>query len=147
MTRGKFLILAFSVLAVALGVGYWQRGPLVAWWHVRDLAGADETTREARVRAFAPLGEDAVGPLLSALRNEDEAACRNLELGLRAAVNEWPADDPRSLRTFETIRDRFAGLSTEGKKAVLHFAAVFVGHAPHLRVAVLPCRSRRRPLP
>ncbi len=127
MTRGKFLISVLLTLVVASGVAVWQRGTLVAWWHVRDLAKADEFTRETRVDAFKPLGESAVGPLLFALRSDDVAACSNLELGLRAVVNDWKADDPRTLRTVEAIRDHFAGLSIEGKKAVLHFAAAFVG--------------------
>ena len=126
MMRGKYFLLALLTLTALAGIGFWQQGTLVAWWHVRELARADDGTREARVLAFAPLGEDAIGPLLGALRSEDEATCRNLEFGLRATARDWGADDPRALRTMEAIRDRFAVLSLEGKKSVIHFAAAFV---------------------
>ncbi len=125
MMRGKYILLALLTITALGGLGFWQRGPLVAWWHVRALVRADDDTREGRVRAFAPLGEDAIGPLLTALQSDDESTCRNLEFGLRATAHEWNASEPRTLRTMEAVRDRFAGLSSAGKNSVLHFAAAF----------------------
>jgi HEAT repeat protein len=140
MTRGKLLAFTFFILAALGGLGWWQRGAVAAWWYVRELAQADDEGRASCARVLASLGEDAVGPLLSALNSHDASACRNLELGLRAVVGDWSADDPRALRTMEAVRAAFAGLSIEGKRATLQFAAAFAGREGH---ASLPANLAR----
>jgi hypothetical protein len=122
MTRGKIL-LTLIVLASAAALGWWQRGPVLAWWQVRQLTQADDANRAGRVRSISSLGEDAVGPIVSALASADESVCRNLEIGLRAIADDWALDDARTLRTVQAVRDAFSSLSLEGKKAALRFAA------------------------
>src|SRR5436190_4845914 len=141
MTRGKILLFVLLFVTAAGGLGWRLRSPLTAWWHVRELAQADDATRAARVAAFETLGEDAIAPLLTALKNPDEMICRNIGLGLRAATGAWSADDPRLVRTLQAVRQAFASLAAEGKKASLHFGAAL---ANRLQNETLPAVLARQ---
>src|SRR5262245_62008566 len=71
--------LALLVVAGLAGVAWWQRRPVLAWYHVRQLTNAYQDNREACAKAVAELDEAALPYLLLGLQSPDAIVCANMQ--------------------------------------------------------------------
>jgi hypothetical protein len=126
MTKRRLIVGLCVILASLAGVGWWQRAPLLAWWHVKQLAQATEANRAACVDRVVALPEHAVPLLLRGLQTGDQDVCTNLEGALVALVKTWKTADARSLSVLEVLRDEFDTFSTEGKASALRTATALL---------------------
>jgi hypothetical protein len=127
-------VVAALVLMAGAAVATWQREPIQAWWHVRQLAQAEENERDAHVERVVALGEAASERLIAALRQHSETACGNVQAALVALVKLWGPEDRRALALLENLRRDFGDLSEPGAACALRVAAVLLaqgeGNAP-----------------
>jgi hypothetical protein len=131
-------VLIVVVVLLALGAAAWlERTPLLAWYYVRGLAGADEAGRDAWAERVAGLDGAALPGLLKLLGRDDDAVCANARAGLACLVRRWPPDDPRRAELAERLEERFTGFSLPGKQTALDIEGVLVG----------PDRSAEPPAP
>src|SRR3954463_2786400 len=93
LANRKSLLCLTGLLAV-VGVALWQRSALVTWYSLRQLAAADEVSREDRVGRVVARDEAAVPGLLAMLR--EPAACPNAEPALCGLAKKWGAEDARA---------------------------------------------------
>ncbi len=105
-----------ALVACVGSIGYWQRGPLEAWYHVRQLRSADEENREACAARVAALEEAALPRLLDGLYDADPEVCANLQMPLCMIAQRWGPHDPRSLRLAEQVHDQFNAFSPAGQE-------------------------------
>jgi hypothetical protein len=110
-----------SVLAGALVV-WTERVPLLAWFLVRGLAKAEETTREKWAERVTRLGEAAVPNLLDKLSSSDAAVCANIRAGLTHLSSTWPAEDARREVLVGRLGRGWDGFSAPGRSCVLKVA-------------------------
>jgi hypothetical protein len=140
----KFLIGLVVVLALAGGVVWVERAPLLAWFYLQRLAAADEANREAWVGRVAGLGESAVPGLLQLLANPTPAPCRNARAALEKLADGWGFDDPRTAELCQRMGREFAHLSPAGQQQLLTLASGWYaarGDAP-APPALMPPASR-----
>jgi HEAT repeat protein len=121
----KKLLAVTAFLGLAMGLGLWQREALLGWWHVRQLATADEVTRDDAVARLLVL-RDPSAWILGQLADADERAAANLQAGLVAVAREWGAGDPRGQRLAENLHDRFGAMPAAGKVASLRAASALL---------------------
>jgi len=119
----KFTCLAL-VISIGLGaMAWWQRGTLLAWHHVRQLAHADLESRDACARQVANLHEAALPSLLNRLSDCDHTVCGNMRIALMLMMTERGASDPRSCTVAEALCGRFVEFSPAGQEAVVQLLA------------------------
>ncbi len=116
---------ALAVALVLASAAWLGRVPLLTWYCVGKLEGADEAVREVWVERVARLGDAAVPALLACLGRDDERACGNAGAALARLAEGWGTDDPRGPDLAGRLAAAFPDLSTPGKRAALGaFAAV-----------------------
>jgi hypothetical protein len=136
----KFLIGVVVVLTL-VGVAAWvERGPLLAWFYLRQLASASEANRESWVARVASLGEEAVPGLLDTLARPTPQACSNARVAIEHLADGWGAEDPRTIDLSQALAREYSRLSPAGQRQVLLLAAGWC-NAPQGK-AVLPAASR-----
>ena len=123
MRISRRVVITVLILANLAGLGWWQRRPLLAWWHVRELMQATEANREACVNRVVVLQEAAVPRLLDGLASTDENVCTNVEAALIGLAVEWKTRDARSAPLLDEFRSRFSTLSSLGQASALRTAA------------------------
>jgi hypothetical protein len=111
--------LALLILAVVGGLAWWQRGPILARYYVRQLRGAYPDNRDEWARKVADLEEAAVPGLLDGLRDPDALVCGNMQCPLYLMARGWGRDDPRSLHLIEELHGQFGEFSPAGQERVL----------------------------
>ncbi len=117
MRRLAVWLLGFLTLLLALSaIGWWQRAPLLAWYHVRRLAAATGDDRETWISRTADLGDAAVPALIRCLRREDEQGCANARDALARLAGEA---EKRQNALASRLADPFGSFSTAGQQAVL----------------------------
>jgi hypothetical protein len=119
--------LAFSALLLVLvGFGWWQRGPLLAWYYARGLASASDTDRDVWIERLCSLDSAALPSLLACLRRENPQACANARAALVHLIDAWGNADPRCLGLAEQMAEGFPGFSASGQQAALECAIVLL---------------------
>ncbi len=124
--RSKRVVVLILFLASALGVGFWQRHTILAWWYVRQLSHATEASREACISRVLSVEGAALPRLLDALSTSAETPCRNVETGLIAIAQRQQPQDPAAARLLESLRDRFADFSSAGQASALRIATAVI---------------------
>lgn len=119
---GKRFFAIVSVLLVLAGFGWWQGGPLLAWYYVRGLAGAGDAEREVWVERVCGLDSAALPWLLACLRRENPSVCASMRSALVRLVASWSNGDPRTLHLAEDMAQGFPGFSKCGQQAALECA-------------------------
>jgi hypothetical protein len=112
------LVSLVGVVAVAIWLT-WK--PLLAWYFVRGLTGADEKNREKWVKRVAWLDCGAVPALLECLGRDDSAACANVQAALIHLTRDWGRDDPRCLDLAGQLLAKFESLSAPGRVVALEW--------------------------
>jgi hypothetical protein len=135
------LLIGVVVVLGLVGMAAWvERGPLLAWFYLRQLAAATEADREAWVNRVAGLGDDAVGGLLDSLARPEAGVCSNARAALEHLAASWGAEDPQATDLAQALAREFARLSPAGQREVLLLAASWC--TPPRGKAVLPAASR-----
>jgi hypothetical protein len=111
--------LTLLVLAGFAGLGWWQSTPMLARYHVKQLACACPEDREGCAERVAELGDIVVPYLLDGMRNADAAACANLQYPFLLMVKKWGVGDPRSEQMVERISRHFAEFSSAGQEKTI----------------------------
>ncbi len=120
-----------GVLAVLAMVVAWQRAPLLAWHHVRNLASADEERRSACVDRVVALDDAALPRLLGRLRDADVMACTNMQSALIALAKQWGPHDSRGQALAGGLRGGFEQFSLAGQGSALQvMGALFLDGEP-----------------
>jgi HEAT repeat protein len=112
-----------AVLAAVAGVGWLQRGPVLAWFYLHGLARAGEAERGRWAERVAGLGEPAVAGLIDALADPDPRVCQNTQAGLARLAADWGAADPRSVDLAGRLARAFPQFSAPGQRAALEVAS------------------------
>ena len=123
--RVKHFLLLLSLLIVLAGIGWWQRTPLLAWYYVRGLSGAENEDRETWVTRVVGLDSAAVPALLACLRRDNPQACGNVQAALVHLVAHWGSSDPRTQELAEKVTESFPGLSGSGQQSALALVIEF----------------------
>ena len=126
MRSRRFVHVILFILAILAGLGWWQRQPILAWWHVRQLKHADEASRERCVARVLAHDEHALPRLLDGLTSADENVCGNVEAALGGLAGRWKTLDPRAAALLEQLRGRFAKFSSAGQASALRAATVLL---------------------
>jgi hypothetical protein len=129
LLRNKKWVVGALVLLLGGGVVWMQRAPLLAWYYVRALAGADETGRERWVQRLEGLGEDAVPALLGCLARPEAAACANARAALARLADGWGVEDPRTVDLASRLGQWFSRYGPAGRREALELAADWVRRA------------------
>jgi HEAT repeats len=124
--RGKKLLLAVMVLAVAGGVLWWQRLPLLCRYEIYRLSQVEESELPAWVDRVVRLDEAAVPGLIGLLQSQDPQACANATRALSALGKLWGPADSRTAALAEQMTSALGSASTPGREAILewHMAAL-----------------------
>ncbi|MFO0968876.1 MAG: hypothetical protein U0793_25260 [Gemmataceae bacterium] len=122
----KSMLGALGALAVLGGLALWQKDRLLAWYHVRQLAQADDASREERVKQVVAVGQACVGGLVDRLTQGDEAVCVNMEDGLVALGLDWGRDDPRTQELLRQVHDAFTTAGVRGRVACLNVTRAII---------------------
>jgi hypothetical protein len=147
--KGKWLVLGVLLLAAA-GV-WWQRTPLLTWYHLNNLANATDADRQTYLDAVVALDAAAVPGLMEMLHRDDARVCANAEAALSALLRHWGPGDARTQDVLARVEQEFALLSAPGQQAVLEMVLVRLrpveGQPPAVYVAtagrLLPEAARR----
>ncbi len=123
--RFFFLALALVLLAGA-AVAWAERKPLLAWYYLRQLDGAEGDDARAWAERAAGL-EDVVVPDLVEMLGGDDRACANARLALDCLAARWGTEDARCVDLVERVAKAFPRLSRTGQLEALRLA---VGWAP-----------------
>ncbi len=123
---GKRFFIPVSFLLIVAGFGWWQRGPLLAWYYVHGLASATDAEREVWVERACSLDSAVVPSLLACLRRENPAACNATRAALVHLVERWGNTDPRAQSLAEQMAGGFPGFSKCGQQAALECAVVLL---------------------
>jgi hypothetical protein len=116
---GNKMVVVLLLVALAAGAAWWQRGPLLARYYVRQLCQAEAADREEWVSRVVAQDAAALPPLLERLTDADKGACENAGAALLALADNWGADDARSLTLVEQLAADFAGYTVPGKTCAL----------------------------
>src|SRR2546430_2630773 len=106
-------LLAFAGLA---GLGWSQRQPVLAWYHVRQLSFAYQENRETCANKVVELDEAAVPFLLAGLQKPDALVCGNMQFALVLLTKKWGVTDARSQRLVERLHGQFDDFSGPGQE-------------------------------
>jgi hypothetical protein len=121
-SRNFFTALLLAVLLGCGIVGWRERASILAWFYVRNLAGASETTRQRWVGRVANLGETAFPGLFECLTQSNASVCANARTALQYMSHSWGNDDPRTAELAFRLAREFGSFSTAGQKQVLELA-------------------------
>jgi hypothetical protein len=116
-------LLSFGVAGILAAVICLGWKPLLVWYFVRGLSGADEKSQEKWLKRVAWLDSSAVPALLDCLAKDDGPVCANAEAVLVYLARGWGPDDPRCLAVAEQLAARFDSLSAPGREAALNWQA------------------------
>jgi hypothetical protein len=119
----KVLAVAALLLALVVGLAWFERTTLLSWYFVRGLARADEGSRDAWVERVAGVGEAAVPNLLAHLGDADPAVCGNVRAALSRLSREWSVGDARTVALAMRCGREFNQYSPAGRRSVLELAA------------------------
>src|SRR5262245_35293157 len=122
MSRKKCLV-AIAVVAILGGVGWWQRGLVLAPYYVNKLCEAGDADRESWVTAVVGLGDAAVPRLVAVRQRPERSVCDNAGCALNALARTWSPGDERSLKLLKQVADRYASFGSAGKNVALQLAA------------------------
>lgn len=111
--------IAAAVLVLLVGAAVWQRQPMLAWYHVRQLSYAYQENREGCAKAVADLGEAALPAVLHQLRSSDAVVCANMQYALLLMVRQWGITDPRSQALADRLEGQFADCSPAGQEKIV----------------------------
>jgi hypothetical protein len=122
--------LVLVLMSLAAGAVWWQRTPLLAWYYVRGLTGADQTARDAWAKRVAGLDMAVLPRLLNCLDDANSAVCENATAGLLKLAERWDAEDDRCLDLAEDLQQRFDRFSCGGQVGVLEIMADVLRRSP-----------------
>lgn len=125
--RGKRAFVLLVLLGLIVAGLWWHADSLLAWYYVRQLAGAAQEQRDAWARRVVSLDAAAVPRLLDQLADADAQRCANIGLALAALAQQWGAEDAQGLRLLHELSRRFAGLSGSGQVEALQAAGALLG--------------------
>lgn len=114
--------LAWTLLiagVIAAGLAGWQRERLLAWYAVRGLLHADDSTRAGWIDRVAAHEQAALPQVLSAFRQPAPQACANARACVLQLSQAWQPDDPRRLHVSKQLARDFGVYSAEGQKTAL----------------------------
>jgi hypothetical protein len=98
---------------------WWQRGPILAWYHVRQLSYAYQDNCESCARRVAALEETALPGVLEALHDGDAVVCSNMQRALELMVKKWGAHDERCHQLIFRLHAEFASFRGPGQEKTL----------------------------
>jgi hypothetical protein len=136
----KFLIGTVIVLGLVGVAGWVERGPLLAWFYLRQLASAQGVNRDTWVNRVASLGEDAVPGLLDSMQRADPTPCSNARAVLDSLAASWGPDDPRTIDLSQALARQYSRLSACGQRETLRLVATWC--TPPQGKTALPVASR-----
>jgi len=136
--RNRCFLVGLPILSILAALGWWQRQPLQAWWHVRDLAHASEASREVCVARVVALDEAALPQLLDGLTTQVESACANLEAALYALAVRWQTSDSRPAALLDQLHSRFGSFSPAGQAAALRVATGLLNQSDETKPLPVP---------
>jgi hypothetical protein len=134
MARVGWRITSFWVgLVVVVGLAgsaaWVERAPLLAWYYVRQLAGATDDSRDSWEDRVACLGETAVPGLLELLVCPDANSCRNASAAMQRLAADWGPADPRTADLARELARVFGRLSRAGQQHTLSMATIWFSSA------------------
>src|SRR5260370_883194 len=118
--------LALLAVAGLPGVAWWQRRPVLAWYHVRQLTNAYQENREACAKKVAELDEAALPHVLLGLRSPDAIVCANMQCALALIAKKWGVGSPRSQQLVERICAQLDKFSPAGQEKILLLLTCFI---------------------
>jgi hypothetical protein len=124
--RATLGILA-TVVLVAGGAAWLERGPLLAWVYLRELARAGEGDRDAWADRVAGLDSAVVPALVDCLTRDDPRACANAQAALARLAERWGAADRRRGELAARLVEAFSRLSAPGKESTLKLEGAWLG--------------------
>jgi hypothetical protein len=128
-----------TALVLLAGGGAWlERGPLLAWLYLRELARAGEGDRAAWVERVAALDAVALPGLLDCLVHDDARACGNARAALARVAERWGPDDRRRGDLAARLVEAFPRLSNPGKESALALEGAWLGAGGGLPPALTP---------
>ena len=116
---GRKLWWTLLVLAGLAGIAYWQRQPVLAWYHVRQLSYAYQNNREACANKVAALEEAAWPSVFAEMRKDDAIVCGNMQYALYLMAKAWGIADPRTQQLVERLHLQYDEFSPAGREKVL----------------------------
>ena len=130
--RSKKLLglVVLAVLLASAGALWLERTPLLAWYYVRGLAGADEGNRAAWVKRVAGLDRAAWPGLLECLGRQDGQASANAEAALAQIAEAWGPTDAHWDDLAARLTDAFPRLGKAGQKSVLKLHVAWLRQSP-----------------
>jgi hypothetical protein len=132
--RRRFILFRMPILVLltlgllAAGGAWWQRGPLLTWCYLYELARAGDAERDFWAARVAGLGRAAVPGLLSCLGRPEPSACAGAEAALARMAERWGPDDPRWPELAGELADAFPRLSADGRQAALRLEAGWLAY-------------------
>jgi hypothetical protein len=119
----KYLGAFILLLLLGGGVAWVERSTLLAWFYVRQLAHATESTRDTYVHRVADLGEAAVPGLLDCLTHADPPVCANARAGLAYLAEQWGPGDSRRVEMALYMARTLGQMSPAGQQNSLELTA------------------------
>jgi hypothetical protein len=121
LLRSRKLIAALMVgaLLILTGIAWLERTPLLVFYFVHRLQGANESDRQSWVERVAALDFVAIPQLIDCLRRADPRVCANAQACLLKMVQRWGLGDLRRVQLAECLALRFATLSEQGGQMAL----------------------------
>ena len=110
---------AAAILLAAGGLLFWQHKPILAWYYVRQLAGAYPENRDGWANRAAALEEAALPRLLDGMHDADAMVCANMQYAIFLMAKKWGLNDPRTLDLVEQMHLRFRDFSSAGREKAL----------------------------
>jgi hypothetical protein len=129
--RAKGYLAGLLALVVAAAVVAWlERNPLLTWYTLHRLTGANEADREAWAEQTAALDEAAVPGLIARLTCPEEGVCANIEAAVLHLATRWGTQDERTARFSGFLADGFPRMSAPGRRVVLRAQAAWLSQCP-----------------
>jgi hypothetical protein len=133
------LILGGLLLLVALaaGVAWVERTPLLSWYYLRGLTRADDKDVSFWQQRLVALDATAVRGLINCLRHNDPRACNRAGACLIEICTGRAANDPGHLRLAVELARAFPTLSTSGQTTALEVETSLMSTAEGQSLAAL----------
>lgn len=128
--KSRTILMGVGALLLVLGGLAWlERGPLLAWYYLRQLSTAPEANREAWAARVAGLGEAALPGLVELLGRADAQACGNARLALERLAQTWGPDDARVVTIAQDLGRALSHFNAPGQREALALATGWLSAA------------------
>src|SRR5450755_4448144 len=125
--------LVVVLILIGGGLTWIQRGPILSWYYLRQLAKADDGEQAVWVNRVVGIGEHAVPDILKGFEEDNARACLRYSAVLNGLANHWGFEDPRTHDLAQRTAEHFSEFSDAGKENTLNLVCAWhqqaKGHA------------------